>query len=105
MNLLAQKISGDGVALFKTISSSGVMYENKSKFVRMKFGNILVNLTSIFYLPGRRRPGTGDITTPPVYPSIYLSVMFSFRIVIRKSIDIFSQNFAGTCTMSWGCAV
>ena len=35
-------------------------------------------------------------------PSVYLSVTFSFRTVTRKHIDIFSQNFAGMCTMSWG---
>ena len=33
-----------------------------------------------FYLPPRRSPGTGDI-------------------------DVFSRNFAGTRTMSWGCVV
>ena len=59
------------------------------------------NISSIpffwfFYLPRRRRPGTGDIATPPVRPSVCLSVTF---------IDVCSRNFAGTCTMSWGCAV
>ena len=34
-----------------------------------------------------------------------LSVTFSFRTVTQKRIDVFSRNFAGTCTMSWGCAV
>ena len=50
----------------------------------------------------RRRPGTGDIATPPhpsvrlsIRPSISLSVTFSFCTV----------NFAGLCTKSWGCAV
>ena len=63
------------------------------------------------YLPRRRRPGTGDIATPPVRPSVRLSVRlsvclsvtFSFRTVTQKRIDVFSRNFAGTCTMSWGC--
>ena len=67
----------------------------------------------IYYLPRRRRPGMGDIATPPVRLSVgpsvclsvRLSVMFSFRIVTQKRIDVFSRNFAGTCTMSWGCAV
>ena len=49
--------------------------------------------------------GTGDIATPPVRPSVRLSVTFSFRTATRKRIDVFSRNFAGTCTMSWGCAV
>ena len=42
---------------------------------------------------------------PPSVLSVCPSVTFSFRTVTRKRIDIFSQNFAGTCTMSWGCAV
>ena len=40
-----------------------------------------------------------------VCPSVRLSVTFSFRTVTQKRIDVFSRNFAGTCTMSWGCAV
>ena len=40
----------------------------------------------------------GDIAMPPVRPS----VTFSFRTVTQKRIDVFSRNFAGTCTMSWG---
>ena len=40
-----------------------------------------------------------------VCPSVCLSVTFSFRTVTQKRIDVFSRNFAGTCTMSWGCAV
>ena len=65
------------------------------------------------YLPRRRRTGTGDIAMPPVClsvrPSVCLSVRpsvtFSFRTVTQKRIDVFSRNFAGTCTMSRGCAV
>ena len=37
--------------------------------------------------------------------SVCPSVTFSFRTVTQKRIDVFSQNFAGMCTMSWGCAV
>ena len=37
--------------------------------------------------------------------SVRLSVTFSFRTVTQKHIDVFSRNFAGTCTKSWGCAV
>ena len=47
-------------------------------------------------------PGTGDIATPL---SVCPSVTFSFRTVTRKRIDVFSRNFAGMCTMLWGCAV
>ena len=61
--------------------------------------------TYFSYLPRRQRPGTGDIATPPVRPSIRLSVTFSFRTVTQKRINVFSRNFAGTCTMSWWCAV
>ena len=51
-----------------------------------------------FYLPPRRRPGDGRYCkAPPV-------CLFSFCTVTRKR-DVFSRNFAGTCTMSWGCAV
>ena len=59
------------------------------------------------YLPRRRRPGMGDIATPPVRLclSVRPSVTFSFRTVTQKRIDVFSRNFAGMCTMSWGCAV
>ena len=61
----------------------------------------------LYYLPRRRRPGTGDIATPPVRLSVRPSVCPS-RLVFaltQKRIDVFSRNFAGTCTMSWGCAV
>ena len=56
-------------------------------------------LLFIYYLPRRRRPGTGDIATPPVRLSVRLSVCpsvtFSFRTVTQKRIDVFSRNFAG----------
>ena len=39
---------------------------------------------------------------PSVRPSVHPSVTFSFRTVTQKRINVFSQNFAGTCTMSWG---
>ena len=41
---------------------------------------------------------------PSVHLSVRLSVMFSFHTVTQKRIDVFSRNFAGMCTMSWGCA-
>ena len=41
-------------------------------------------------------PGTGDIATPPVCPSVCLSVRpsvtFSFRTVTQKRIAVFSRN-------------
>ena len=45
-----------------------------------------------------------NIPPPPIRLSV-CPVTFSFRTGTRKRIDVFSQNFAGTCTMSWGCAV
>ena len=42
---------------------------------------------------------------PSVRLSVRPSVPFSFRTVTQKRIDVFSRNFAGMCTMSWGCAV
>ena len=105
----------------------------------------------VCYLPPRQRPGTGDIATPSVTfssrtvtqkridvfsrnfactcticqgglslaapkardgrycnaprPSVCPSVTFSFRTVTQKRNDVFSRNFAGTCTMSGGCVV
>ena len=48
-------------------------------------------------------PGTGDIPKPPVRLSVSTSrLVFALT---RKFINVFSQNFAGTCTKSWGCAV
>ena len=63
----------------------------------------VINIWSHYYLPRRRRPGTGDIATPP---SVCPSVTFSFRTVTQKKTHRYiSQNFAGMCTMSWGCVV
>ena len=56
----------------------------------------------VLFTNPRRRPGTGDIETPPVHPSVCpscLSVTFSFCTVTQKGIAVFSQNFAGMCTM------
>ena len=44
-------------------------------------------------------PGTGDIEPPS---SVCPIVTFSFHSVIRTRITVFSRNFAGVCTMSWG---
>ena len=55
-----------------------------------------------FYIFISRRaegPGTGDIAMLPVR----LSRLGFART--QKHIDVFSQNFAGMCTMSWECAV
>ena len=55
------------------------------------------------YLPRRRRPGMGDIATPPsVCLSVRLSVTFSFRTVTQKRIDVFSQNLAGSAPCHGG---
>ena len=54
----------------------------------------------------RRRPGDGRYCNAPVCPSVRLSVRpsvtFNFRTVTQKCIAVFSRNFAGTCTKSWG---
>ena len=71
----------------------------------VKMAKILFDLLWGFYLPLRRRPGTGDIETPLIRLSVCLSVMFSFRTVTQKRITVFSRNCAGMCTMSWRCAV
>ena len=68
-------------------------------------GHAVYAISSIFISRRAVGPGTGDIATPPVRPSVRLSVTFSFRTVTRKRIDAFSRNFAATCTKSWGCAV
>ena len=52
----------------------------------------------------RRRPGDGRYCNAP-RPSVCPSVTFSFLTVTQKCIAVFSRNFAGTCTKSWGCAV
>ena len=79
--------------------------------------NLKMNCLSCLCIVISRRakgPGWEILQCPPsVCPSvclsirlsIHLSVSFSFRTVTRKRIDVFSLNFAGTCTMSWGCAV
>ena len=59
--------------------------------------------------PGReilqRPPSVRLSVRPSVRPSVRLSVTFSFRTVTQKRIAEISRNFAGTYTMSWGCAV
>ena len=67
-------------------------------------------LTWIFISRGAEGPGREILQRPPsvcpsVCPSVRLSVTFSFRTVTQKRIAVFSQNFAGMCTKSWGCAV
>ena len=51
-------------------------------------------VTPIFI--SRRRPGGGR------YCNVRPSVTLSFCTVTRKRIHVFSRNFAGMCTMSWG---
>ena len=50
----------------------------------------------IFIFRRCRRPGDGRYCNSPL--SVYPSVR-------QKGIAVFSRNFAGTCTKSWGCAV
>ena len=56
----------------------------------------------IFISRGAEGPGREILQRPP---SVCLSVTFSFRTVTQKRIAVFSRNFAGTCTKSWGCSV
>ena len=66
-------------------------------------------LDSFIISRGAEGPGREILQRPPsvclsVCPSVRPSVTFSFRAVTQKRIDVFARNFAGTCTMSWGCA-
>ena len=72
-------------------------------------GNALYHM-AVIISRGAEGPGREILQRPPsvrlsVRPSVCLSVTFSFRTVTKKRIDVFSRNFAGMCTMSWGCAV
>ena len=79
--------------------------------VLQTFSNLLITVSMWAFLSpaGAVGLGTGDIATPPVRlsvrPSVCPSVTFSFRTVTQKRMAVFSRNFAGTCTKSWGCAV
>ena len=71
----SREISGDRVALFLI----GIQYLLNLLIACLQlimFTHHLVKISlAICYLPRRRRPGTGDITTPPVRrPSVCLSV-------------------------------
>ena len=71
-------------------------------------------ISTLIISRGAEGPGREILQCPPsvrpsvclsVRPSVCPSVTFSFRTVPQKRIDVFSRNFAGMCTMSWGCAV
>ena len=69
--------------------------------------NLKKKCNAVFISCRRRRPGEGRYCNAPpvrpsVRPSVCPSVTFSFRTVTQKRIAVFSQNFAGTCTKSWG---
>ena len=68
--------------------------------------NELPTVHLFFISRGAEGPGREILQRPPsVRLSVRLSVTFSFRTVTQKRIAVFSRNFAGTCTKSWGCAV
>ena len=69
---------------------------------------VLCVLLCLLFPRRAKGPGRELLKRPPslsVCLSVCLSVTFSFRTVTRKCIAVFSRNFAGMCTMSWGCAV
>ena len=69
---------------------------------------IVIVIVCTLFVVSRRAEGPGReiLQHPPsVHPSVRPSGTFNFRTVTQKRIDVFSQNFAGMCTMSWGCAV
>ena len=66
----------------------------------LKYYCVNIGLFMTFLSPAAPKARDGRYCNAP-----RLSVTFSFRTVTQKRIDVFSQNFAGTCTMSWGCAV
>ena len=79
------------------------------RYTRMCSRDILMRgypLNDFIISRGAEGPGREILQRPPsVRLSVCLSVTFSFRTVTQKRIDVFSRNFAGTCTKSWGCAV
>ena len=74
--------------------------KNHSSMLRKNYVWCSVPPTSrwVLIFRGAEGPGREILKHPP-------SVTFSFCTVTRKHIAVFSQNFAGMCTMSWGCAV
>ena len=42
----------------------------------------------LYYLPWRRRPGTGDIATPPVRPSVRLSVCLCLSVCLSIRLSV-----------------
>ena len=67
--------------------------------------NVTEASDAIFISRGAGGPGREILQPPSVCLSVCPSVTFSFRTVTQKRIAVFSRNFAGTCTKSWGCAV
>ena len=61
----------------------------------------------IVFVISRHAEGPGQEILQRPRLSVRLSVchVFHFRTVTRKRIAVISQNFAGMCTMSWGCVV
>ena len=69
---------------------------NEALWVRKREGSSLPNFVTACRLVHR-------LENTPIHLSVCLSVTFSFQT--KKRIAVFSRNFAGMCTMSWGCAV
>ena len=70
------------------------------KCVKLKINLPLQNLNlsllfHVYYLPRRRRPGTGDIATPPICLSVCLSVCPSrlvFALLLKNALMYFLQT-------------
>ena len=101
----SSKMGGGGASQCKPFGETHSMgkYTNSSLSI---ISCVYVYIILILSPAGAVGPGTGDIATPAsVCLSVRPSVTFSFRTATPKRIAVFSRNFAGTCTKSWGCAV
>ena len=104
---------GDGLVI-RVVSCRGGLVIRDYKWAISSFGGFILKvcqysqiyISHIIISRGAEGLGREILQRPPsVCLSVCPSVTFSFRTVTQKRIDVFSRNFAGTCTMSWGCAV
>ena len=103
--------------VFSSASRKAVEFSNADLSIclsiRQEWGGVNLSNASVTFLsPAAPKARDGRYCNAPrpsvclsVRRSVCLSVTFSFRTVTQKRIAVFSRNFAGTCTKSWGCAV